>query len=145
MGTYIVRRQNSTTYPLFPSLNTADIQQHGFRLASTVFQHFVAADNASETFAGLKRIHGLMPYFMLKGVLKVSNPVSMIRGVHPGHACLWHPVADYFCYRCFGPLPRTAIRRSEPFAEVRRIPEWLVHAQGLICSQNVHRLPDRRG
>lgn len=49
-------------------------------LASTVFQHFVAADNASERFAGLKRIHGLMPYFMLKAALKISNPVGMIRG-----------------------------------------------------------------
>ncbi|OCH94090.1 hypothetical protein OBBRIDRAFT_770404 [Obba rivulosa] len=50
-------------------------------LASTVFQNFVAADNASEAFANLKRIHGLMPYFMLKTVLKISNPVGMIRGV----------------------------------------------------------------
>ncbi|KAJ3484539.1 hypothetical protein NLI96_g5579 [Meripilus lineatus] len=50
-------------------------------LASTVFHHFVASDNASESFAGLKRIHGLMPYFMLKAALKISNPVAMIRGV----------------------------------------------------------------
>ncbi|KAI0068870.1 hypothetical protein BV25DRAFT_54101 [Artomyces pyxidatus] len=50
-------------------------------MASTVFQHFVAADDSSETLAGLKRIHGLMPYFMLKTVLKISNPVAMIRGV----------------------------------------------------------------
>ncbi|EIM88426.1 uncharacterized protein STEHIDRAFT_95601 [Stereum hirsutum FP-91666 SS1] len=50
-------------------------------LASTVFQHFVAADDASETLAGLKRIHGLMPYFMLKTALKISNPVGMIRTV----------------------------------------------------------------
>lgn len=49
------------------------------RLASTVFQHLVAADNASETLASLKRIHGLMPYFMLKAALKISNPVGMIR------------------------------------------------------------------
>jgi hypothetical protein len=49
------------------------------RLASTVFQQFVASDNASETFAGLKRIHGLMPYFMLKAALKISNPIGMIR------------------------------------------------------------------
>lgn len=48
-------------------------------MASTVFQHFVAADDASETLAGLKRIHGLMPYFMLKTALKISNPVGMIR------------------------------------------------------------------
>ena len=51
------------------------------RLASTVFHHFVAADNTSESFASLKRIHGMMPYFMLKATLKISNPVAMIRSV----------------------------------------------------------------
>ncbi|KAG6836514.1 hypothetical protein H0H93_007191 [Arthromyces matolae] len=50
-------------------------------MASTVFHQFVASDNASETFASLKRIHGLMPYFMLKAALKISNPIAMIRGV----------------------------------------------------------------
>ena len=45
-----------------------------------MFQHFVAADNASESFASLKRIHGMMPYFMLKAALKISNPIAMIRG-----------------------------------------------------------------
>ncbi|KAJ6613417.1 hypothetical protein B0H10DRAFT_2165289 [Mycena sp. CBHHK59/15] len=50
-------------------------------LASTVFQQFVASDNASETFASLKRIHGLMPYFMLKTALRISNPIGMIRSV----------------------------------------------------------------
>ncbi|KAG6854804.1 hypothetical protein C0991_001231 [Blastosporella zonata] len=49
-------------------------------LASTVFHQFVASDNSSETFASLKRIHGLMPYFMLKAALKISNPIAMIRG-----------------------------------------------------------------
>ena len=53
---------------------------HNFlSLASTIFQQFVASDNASQTFASLKRIHGLMPYFMLKAALKISNPMSMIR------------------------------------------------------------------
>lgn len=46
-----------------------------------MFQHFIAADNASESLAGLKRVHGLMPYFMLKAALKISNPMAMIRGV----------------------------------------------------------------
>lgn len=50
-------------------------------LAATIFQMFVASDSASESFSQLKRIHGLMPYFMLKGILKVSNPMAMIRGV----------------------------------------------------------------
>lgn len=48
-------------------------------LASKIFQHFVASDDASESFATLKRIHGLMPYFMLKAALKISNPIAMIR------------------------------------------------------------------
>ncbi|CAE6439596.1 hypothetical protein ACGC1H_000805 [Rhizoctonia solani] len=50
-------------------------------LASTIFQQLVAADSASETLANLKRLHGLMPYFVMKGILKVSNPMSMIRGM----------------------------------------------------------------
>lgn len=48
-------------------------------LASTVFHMFVASDSSSETFASLKRIHGLMPYFVLKATLKISNPIAMIR------------------------------------------------------------------
>ncbi|KAJ3508861.1 hypothetical protein NLJ89_g5523 [Agrocybe chaxingu] len=50
-------------------------------LASTIFHMFVASDDASETFAGMKRLHGLMPYFMLKAALKITNPISMIRSV----------------------------------------------------------------
>jgi hypothetical protein len=48
-------------------------------LASTVFHMFVASDSSSETFSSLKRIHGLMPYFVLKATLKISNPIAMIR------------------------------------------------------------------
>ncbi|KIK68133.1 hypothetical protein GYMLUDRAFT_36970 [Collybiopsis luxurians FD-317 M1] len=50
-------------------------------LASTVFQQLVASDNASQTFANLKRLHGLMPYFMMKAALKISNPIAMIRSM----------------------------------------------------------------
>ncbi|WVR05609.1 hypothetical protein IAU60_002630 [Kwoniella sp. DSM 27419] len=50
-------------------------------LAATIFQLFVASDTASETLTSLKRLHGLMPYFVLKGILKISNPMAMIRGV----------------------------------------------------------------
>lgn len=50
-------------------------------LASTLFHMFVGGDASSDLFNQLKRIHGLMPYFMLRGILRVSNPVSMIRGV----------------------------------------------------------------
>ncbi|KAG1783308.1 hypothetical protein EV702DRAFT_1191738 [Suillus placidus] len=50
-------------------------------LASTIFQMFVASDAASETFASMKRLHGLMPYFLLRTALKISSPVAMIRSV----------------------------------------------------------------
>ncbi|KAF8913922.1 hypothetical protein CPB84DRAFT_1757921 [Gymnopilus junonius] len=64
-----------------PSNYQAVVEWARISLASTVFHMFVASDDASETFAGLKRIHGLMPYFMLKATLKITNPVSMIRNV----------------------------------------------------------------
>ncbi|KAI0352942.1 hypothetical protein OH77DRAFT_1558589 [Trametes cingulata] len=64
-----------------PQEYQAVIEWARISLASTVFHHFVASDSASESFASLKRIHGLMPYFMLKAALKISNPMGMIRGV----------------------------------------------------------------
>ncbi|KAF7355337.1 PX-domain-containing protein [Mycena sanguinolenta] len=64
-----------------PSNYKAVLEWARMSLASTVFQQFVASDNASETFASLKRIHGLMPYFMLKAALRISNPIAMIRSV----------------------------------------------------------------
>ena len=66
------------------TLVTGELYAHSMRsLASTVFHHYVAADNASEAFASLKRIHGMMPYFMLKATLKISNPIAMIRSMCP--------------------------------------------------------------
>jgi hypothetical protein len=50
-------------------------------LASTVYQLFLGSDNSSSTFASLKRMHGIMPYFMLRGILRISNPVAMVRSV----------------------------------------------------------------
>ncbi len=50
-------------------------------LAYTIFQQLIAADSASESFATLKRLHGLMPYMVMKGILRISNPVAMVRGV----------------------------------------------------------------
>lgn len=50
-------------------------------LASTLFSIFVGSDTSSDLFAQLKRIHGLMPYFVLRQILRISNPVAMIRAV----------------------------------------------------------------
>ena len=51
------------------------------RLAATIFQVFVASDTSSEQLNSLKRLHGMVPYFVLKGILRISNPMAMIRGV----------------------------------------------------------------
>ncbi|CAE6455627.1 unnamed protein product [Rhizoctonia solani] len=64
-----------------PSDYRAVLEWARISLASTIFQQLVAADSASETLANLKRLHGLMPYFVMKGILKVSNPMAMIRGM----------------------------------------------------------------
>lgn len=50
-------------------------------LASTIFQIFMGSDNSSEVFSQMKRMHGMMPYFMLRGMLRISNPMVMVRGV----------------------------------------------------------------
>ncbi|PWN28815.1 hypothetical protein BDZ90DRAFT_208233, partial [Jaminaea rosea] len=49
--------------------------------ASTLFHLFMGSDTSSDLFSQLKRIHGLMPYFMMRQILRISNPVTMIRGV----------------------------------------------------------------
>lgn len=49
--------------------------------ASTLYSTFISSDTSSETFSGLKTIHGLMPYFVLRGILRISNPIAMVRGV----------------------------------------------------------------
>lgn len=64
-----------------PSNYQAVIEWARMSLASTIFHHFVASDDASETFSSMKRIHGMMPYFMMKAALKISNPVAMIRSI----------------------------------------------------------------
>lgn len=61
-------------------MHTLILFSASYSLASTIFQHYVANDNASESFTNMKRIHGMMPYFMLKTALKISNPMAMIRG-----------------------------------------------------------------
>ncbi|KAF5389109.1 hypothetical protein D9757_004908 [Collybiopsis confluens] len=64
-----------------PSNFHAVLEWARISLASTVFQQLVASDNSSQSFANLKRLHGLMPYFMMKAALKISNPMGMIRSM----------------------------------------------------------------
>ncbi|KAF8309595.1 hypothetical protein DL93DRAFT_2062783 [Clavulina sp. PMI_390] len=77
---FSVIRQTPDVNDLPPNFQ-AVLEWGRISLASTIFHHFIASDSGHESLQGLKRIHGLMPYFMLKGILRISNPVGMIRGV----------------------------------------------------------------
>jgi len=82
----------------------------------------VASDNASETLAALKRVHGLMPYFMLKAALKISNPIGMIRSKFARYLIFFARQAhNAITQRCLGSFSCSAIRWQEFIAEVKPI------------------------
>lgn len=49
--------------------------------AATLFHMFVASDNAPEVFAQVCRLHRFIPYTVIKGILRLSNPVSIMKGM----------------------------------------------------------------
>ena len=51
------------------------------RIAAVIYHLFVAEDNSTELFAQMQKVHGLMPYTILKNILRFSNPIAMLRGV----------------------------------------------------------------
>jgi hypothetical protein len=46
-----------------------------------IYHLFVAEDNSAELFAQAQRIHSLLPYSILKNILRFSNPIAMLRGI----------------------------------------------------------------
>ncbi|OLL25372.1 PX domain-containing protein [Neolecta irregularis DAH-3] len=50
-------------------------------VAAVIYHMFIAADNSSEVFAQMKRIHSLIPYTILKNTVRFSNPMMMVRGI----------------------------------------------------------------
>ena len=51
------------------------------RVAATLYHLFLAEDNSPELFAQAKRIHSLIPYGMLKNVIRIANPAAVMSGV----------------------------------------------------------------
>ncbi|KAG0298989.1 hypothetical protein BGZ98_010366 [Dissophora globulifera] len=49
--------------------------------ASTLYHVFTASDDATLNLTQLKRTHLLMPYRAMWGILKVSNPMAMMKGI----------------------------------------------------------------
>ena len=50
-------------------------------IAATLYHLFLAEDNSPELFAQFKRIHSLVPYTLLKNVIRVANPAAVMAGV----------------------------------------------------------------
>lgn len=50
------------------------------RVAAVIYHIFLAEDNSPEVFAQAKRIHSLIPYSLLKNVLRIANPAMVMSG-----------------------------------------------------------------
>ncbi|KAJ5884855.1 hypothetical protein N7495_009365 [Penicillium taxi] len=50
-------------------------------VAATIYHIFLAEDNSPEMFAQAKRIHSLVPYTLLKNVIRIANPAAVMTGV----------------------------------------------------------------
>ena len=50
-------------------------------VAATLYHVFLAEDNSPELFAQAKRIHSIVPYTVLKNVIRIANPAAVMSGV----------------------------------------------------------------
>ncbi|KAI5465937.1 hypothetical protein BGZ63DRAFT_411381 [Mariannaea sp. PMI_226] len=50
-------------------------------IAAVIYHLFLAEDNSPELFAQARRIHSLVPYSVLKNVIRVANPAAVMSGV----------------------------------------------------------------
>ncbi|KAF2403991.1 hypothetical protein EJ06DRAFT_547060 [Trichodelitschia bisporula] len=47
-------------------------------IAATIYHLFLAEDNSAELFAQMKRIHSLIPYSLLKNIIRFANPAALM-------------------------------------------------------------------
>ncbi|EFQ26331.1 PX domain-containing protein [Colletotrichum graminicola] len=50
-------------------------------VAATIYHLFLAEDNSPELFAQAKRIHSLIPYTVIKNVIRIANPAAVMSGI----------------------------------------------------------------
>lgn len=50
-------------------------------VAATVYHLFLAEDNSPELFAQMKKIHSMIPYTVMKNVIRVANPATVMSGI----------------------------------------------------------------
>ncbi|KAG0004370.1 hypothetical protein BGZ80_007782 [Entomortierella chlamydospora] len=64
-----------------PELYQSVFEWGCMNFASTLYHVFTSSDNAALNFTQLKRTHMLMPYRTMWGILKISNPMAMMKGI----------------------------------------------------------------
>ncbi len=50
-------------------------------VAATIYHLFLAEDNSPELFAQAKKIHSLIPYTVIKNVIRIANPAMVMSGL----------------------------------------------------------------
>jgi len=50
-------------------------------VAATIYHLFLAEDNSPELFAQAKKIHSLIPYTVIKNVIRIANPAAVMSGI----------------------------------------------------------------
>ncbi|KAF9575312.1 hypothetical protein EC968_003664 [Mortierella alpina] len=64
-----------------PPLYKTVFEWGSMNFASTLYHVFTSSDDATLNFTQLKRTHMLLPYRTMWGILKVSNPMAMMKGI----------------------------------------------------------------
>ncbi|CAG8570623.1 576_t:CDS:10 [Paraglomus brasilianum] len=73
--------QTTTEVSQLPPLYQKVIEWAEISFASILYNLFVGSGNSNEVFAQLKRAHALMPYKIIRGILKISNPLAFMRAM----------------------------------------------------------------
>ncbi|KAL1864483.1 hypothetical protein Daus18300_007715 [Diaporthe australafricana] len=50
-------------------------------VAATIYHLFLAEDNSPELFAQAKRIHSLIPYTIIKNIIRIANPAAVMSSI----------------------------------------------------------------
>lgn len=70
-----------------PTIQDLSIQYQKFaewlriEVAATIYHLFLAEDNSPELFAQARRIHSLIPYSIIKNVIRVANPAVVMSNI----------------------------------------------------------------
>lgn len=64
-----------------PPLYQTVFEWGSMSLASTLYHVFSSSDDATLNFTQLKRTHMLLPYRAMWAILKISNPMAMMKGI----------------------------------------------------------------